>query len=75
MRLAFHTLALAVITSAVYAQSSEKVPAGFKSLFNGSDFTNWKLPDGDNGHWKIKYAPFVSVPPEHNPPKADDYSF
>jgi len=54
MRLAFHTLALAFITSAVCAQSSEKVPAGFKSLFNGSDFTNWKLPDGDNGHWKIK---------------------
>jgi Domain of Unknown Function (DUF1080) len=54
MRLAFKTLALAFITSAVCAQSSEKVPAGFKSLFNGSDFTNWKLPDGDNGHWKIK---------------------
>ena len=54
MRLGFHTLALAFITSAVCAQSSEKVPAGFKSLFNGSDFTNWKLPDGDNGHWKIK---------------------
>jgi hypothetical protein len=54
MRLPLHTLALAFITAAVYAQSSEKVPAGFKSLFNGSDFTNWKLPDGDNGHWKIK---------------------
>ena len=54
MRLALKTLALAFITSAVCAQSSEKVPAGFKSLFNGSDFTNWKLPDGDNGHWKIK---------------------
>ena len=45
---------MALITSAVCAQSSEKVPAGFKSVFNGSDFTNWKLPDGDNGHWKIK---------------------
>jgi hypothetical protein len=54
MLLGFRTLALAFITSAVCAQSSEKVPAGFKSLFNGSDFTNWKLPDGDNGHWKIK---------------------
>jgi hypothetical protein len=28
-------------------------PAGFTSLFNGKDFTNWKVPDGDNGHWKI----------------------
>ena len=54
MRLAFHTFALAFITSAVCAQSSEKVPVGFKSLFNGSDFANWKLPDGDNGHWKVK---------------------
>ena len=30
-----------------------KVPEGFTSLFNGRDFTNWKVPDGDNGHWKI----------------------
>jgi hypothetical protein len=54
MRLAYIPFALVFITSAVSAQSSEKVPAGFKSLFNGSDFTNWKIPDGDNGHWKIK---------------------
>lgn len=28
-------------------------PAGFTSLFNGKDFASWKVPDGDNGHWKI----------------------
>lgn len=28
-------------------------PEGFVSLFNGKDFTNWKVPEGDNGHWKI----------------------
>ena len=28
-------------------------PAGFTSLFNGRDFTGWKLPQGDGGHWKI----------------------
>jgi hypothetical protein len=28
-------------------------PAGFESLFNGKDFTGWKVPAGDNGHWKI----------------------
>jgi len=33
--------------------TSGKVPDGFVSLFNGADLTNWKLPDGDNGHWKI----------------------
>lgn len=26
---------------------------GFKSIFNGKDFTGWKVPVGDNGHWKI----------------------
>lgn len=22
-------------------------------MFNGRDFTGWKLPEGDNGHWKV----------------------
>ena len=26
---------------------------GFRSLFNGKDLTGWKVPDGDNGHWKV----------------------
>ncbi len=25
----------------------------FVPLFNGKDFTGWKVPDGDNGHWKV----------------------
>jgi hypothetical protein len=25
----------------------------FVSLFNGKNFSNWNLPVGDNGHWKI----------------------
>jgi len=28
-------------------------PRGFTSLFNGRDFTGWKVPKGDGGHWKI----------------------
>lgn len=28
-------------------------PAGFVSLFNGSDLSGWKIPAGDNGHWKV----------------------
>jgi 3-keto-disaccharide hydrolase len=28
-------------------------PPGFVSLFNGRDLTGWKVPQGDNGHWKI----------------------
>jgi hypothetical protein len=27
---------------------------GFVPLFNGLNLDGWKLPDGDNGHWKVK---------------------
>jgi 3-keto-disaccharide hydrolase len=27
--------------------------AGYVSLFNGKDLTGWKVPAGDNGHWKV----------------------
>ena len=26
---------------------------GFISLFNGNDLAQWKVPRGDNGHWKV----------------------
>lgn len=26
---------------------------GFQPLFNGEDLTGWKVPEGDNGHWKV----------------------
>jgi len=35
------------------AGQGSKIPAGYTSLFNGKDFTLWKVPVGDNGHWKI----------------------
>ncbi len=28
-------------------------PAGYKPLFNGTDFAGWMVPEDDNGHWKI----------------------
>lgn len=28
-------------------------PEGFVALFNGKDFSGWKVPEGDKGHWKI----------------------
>ncbi len=28
-------------------------PPGFTALFTGKDFANWKLPEGDNDHWKL----------------------
>lgn len=27
---------------------------GYVSLFTGLDFTGWKVPEGDNGHWKAQ---------------------
>src|SRR5439155_16655358 len=28
-------------------------PKGFTSLFNGKDLSGWKVPAGDNDHWKV----------------------
>ncbi|MBI4585924.1 MAG: DUF1080 domain-containing protein [Planctomycetes bacterium] len=28
-------------------------PPGFTALFNGRDFSGWKVPEGDGGHWKV----------------------
>lgn len=33
--------------------SPETVPEGFESLFNGEDLSEWNIPEGDNGHWKV----------------------
>src|SRR5215216_379965 len=49
------TLALAIAGLFVNeaAAASSSTPAGFVSLFNGRDLTGWKVPEGDNGHWKV----------------------
>jgi hypothetical protein len=36
------------------APADDKVPDGFVALFNGKDLSGWKVPEGDNGHWKVK---------------------
>ncbi len=36
------------------ARAADKpVPDGFVPLFNGKDLSGWKVPEGDNGHWKV----------------------
>jgi hypothetical protein len=35
------------------APHAQHPPAGFVSLFNGKDLAGWKIPAGDNGHWRI----------------------
>jgi hypothetical protein len=50
-------LLLAAAAVALPFASPPSTPAGdaegFVKLFNGKDFTGWKVPAGDNGHWKI----------------------
>ena len=41
------------LTLASAASGHAATPAGFVSLFNGKDLTHWKIPEGDNGHWKV----------------------
>jgi len=41
-------VAITALASPLSAQ-----PAGFVSLFNGKDLSGWKIPPGDNGHWKV----------------------
>jgi 3-keto-disaccharide hydrolase len=44
-------LALAVCVPCLTAQDAP--PPGFESLFNGKDLTGWRVPAGDNGHWRV----------------------
>lgn len=50
-------LSLAALAGALFftltRSAPADTPAGFTPLFNGKDFTGWKVPEGDNGHWKI----------------------
>lgn len=41
------------VLSLTLTNAQDKIPDGFTTLFNGKDFSNWKVPGGDNGHWKI----------------------
>jgi hypothetical protein len=34
-------------------RAAAEPPPGFEILFNGKDFTGWKVPEGDNGHWRV----------------------
>ncbi|RYD68370.1 MAG: DUF1080 domain-containing protein, partial [Verrucomicrobiaceae bacterium] len=44
---------LSASCAVVSLASAAEAPAGFTSLFNGKDLTGWKVPAGDNGHWKV----------------------
>jgi hypothetical protein len=46
-------LALTIGSAVVTTQGQTAAPPGFVSIFNGKDLTGWKIPVGDNGHWKV----------------------
>ena len=45
--------ALFALSLLASTSSADDVAPGFVSLFTGKDFSGWKVPEGDNGHWKI----------------------
>jgi hypothetical protein len=46
-------LLLATVVAAAPLPAQEAPPSGFVSLFNGKDLTGWRVPAGDNGHWRV----------------------
>ena len=46
-------LGLAALLALSVVAASPLADDGFVRLFNGKDLTGWKLPEGDNGHWKV----------------------
>ncbi len=47
------TVAAALCVIAVSHSLFAEKTGEFQSLFNGKDLTGWKVPEGDNGHWKV----------------------
>jgi len=48
--------AIITVACALVALSAEAKPPegeGWVSLFNGKDLSGWRVPAGDNGHWKV----------------------
>ncbi len=51
--LATALVALTALDTPRLAAADNHPPPGFVSLFNGRDLSGWKVPAGDNGHWKV----------------------
>ena len=52
--LLLRSLCLIWLAGPLAASSAEsELPQGFVALFNSKDFSGWKVPQGDGGHWKV----------------------
>ena len=45
--------ALSGCASGAMPDPQELAREGWRPLFDGRDLSNWKIPEGDNGHWKV----------------------
>src|SRR5262245_58023927 len=52
-RLCLSAAMLALLAGLGSYAADNTPPEGFTALFNGKDFSGWKVPDGDNGHWRV----------------------
>jgi hypothetical protein len=48
-----HAVLTLVIATLLITLATAQSSGGSLSLFNGRDLTGWKIPSGDNGHWKV----------------------
>lgn len=53
LRILTTALTIALLPVSIVSAAETAVSDGFTSLFNGRDLTGWKIPAGDNGHWKV----------------------
>lgn len=55
VKLTTKILGIVIAASAVtcFLSANAEPGKGFISLFNGKDLSGWKIPEGDNGHWKV----------------------
>ncbi len=49
----FDAALIALILAVAGGAAPEGTDDGFLSLFDGHDLAHWKVPEGDNGHWKV----------------------
>ena len=54
MRFAARGAACGWLTSLLLiVPATARADEAWTPLFNGKDFTGWKVPEGDNGHWRV----------------------
>jgi Domain of Unknown Function (DUF1080) len=52
-RLRAALLSVLILNAACLVSAGPPVDDGFTSLFDGKDLSQWIIPEGDNGHWKV----------------------